>query len=142
MAHSLEKTDDARQAAGQAIRSVVERVHAVSIQALTDPADWSRVVVDAFDPGNLPGPTFAVEGLDPWENEAAVGSIEVITDETLTDEEIGIRFGMPRDLNGDGQIFDSDISGDARLLPVVARVRWDNGEGEREISQAFYVISI
>ena len=142
VAHSLEKADDSRQIAGQALRGCVERAHAVSIQALADDTGWSQAVVSAFEAGNLPGPEFAVAGLSPWEGESSVGTIQVITDETLSDDNLGVSLGMPRDLNGDGLVSDFDVFATGILLPVIARVRWDAGEGQREISQAFYVVGI
>jgi hypothetical protein len=41
------------------------------------------------------------------------GSIRIVTDETATDAALGMELGMPRDLNGDGDAADTDVSGHA-----------------------------
>jgi len=51
----------------------------------------------------------------------------------LREDLLAPEFGMPngRDLNGDGNIDQLDHSGDYQLLPVIVRLRWRNGAGER-----------
>jgi len=41
--------------------------------------------------------------------------------------------GMPRDLDGDGDVEVVDVSGNYRLLPVVVRLRWRGFSGERSM---------
>jgi len=77
---------------------------------------------------------FAIEGLSPADGDAdgLVGEIVFPTvggelREHLEDEKLG----MPRDLNGDGDIDFENHSDDYRLLPVLVRARWKGSGGER-----------
>ena len=76
--------------------------------------------------------------MEPWAALNSVGSIEIITDETTVDTQLG----LPRDLNGDGDMEDTNVAFDAQLLPVLIRVRWNTGEGQREMRQGFYLVGM
>ncbi len=142
VAHSLDRSDEARQTASQALRAATERVQALSIRAATDELGWATTLSDSLLPGGTPGAVFDVPRLEAWAGEASVGSLTLITDETLTDASLGVNLGMPRDLNGDGDASDTDVADNATVLPVIVRVRWDMGEGEREMSQGLFVVGI
>ena len=64
----------------------------------------------------------------------------IVTDETLTDAQLGVDIGMPRDLNGDGDAADADVVGTARLHPVIVSVTWRGPNGTQTLRQPFYVI--
>ena len=66
-------------------------------------------------------------------------SVEVITDETMTDQELGVHLGLPRDLDADGEVTSVDVRGRALLLPVLLRARWHGAGGERELVRALYL---
>lgn len=140
--HSLEESDKARRLAGDALQAVIEEVHAVSTAAVEDEDGWAATLLESYGAGGDPGTTFPVPDLTPWEGEAEVGSIQVVTDETLGDRELGAPIGMPRDLNGDGLVTDNDVSGNANLLPAVVRLRWTGESGDREVVHGFYVMGI
>lgn len=142
VATSLDRSDEARQAASQALRAATERVQALSIRAASDELGWAPTLSASLVPGGAPGDTFDVPRLEPWAGEASVGTLTLITDETLTDAALGVNLGMPRDLNGDGDAADSDVSANATVLPVIVRVRWDMGEGQRELSQGLFVVGL
>jgi hypothetical protein len=61
----------------------------------------------------------------------AHGRMLLYFDETNPTHEEGI--GLPRDLNGDGDATDRDVSSDFRILPVRVRVTWNGALGEQEI---------
>ena len=88
----------------------------------------------------MPGDTFDVQGLAPIAGSESVGTIQLITDETATDLGLGYEVGMPRDLNGDGDATDTDVSSDARLLPVLLEVRWRGQSGVITLRHAFYIL--
>jgi Tfp pilus assembly protein PilV len=140
--HSLDRADEARSSAASAMQRVIERTKALSARSAVDPADWSTVMTMALRPAGTIGDIFDVQGLDPWRANPNVGSVQVIVDETVTDADLGVTLGMPRDLNGDGDASDIDVSGEATLLPVIVRVRWGGAGGDRESTQAFYLTSM
>ena len=79
-------------------------------------------------------------GLSTADGQAAVGSVQVVTDEALTDAQLGFELGMPRDLDGDGQADNGDVTTGARILPVIVRTRWKGVSGEVFMAHPFYVI--
>lgn len=87
----------------------------------------------ANDPGGAgtaPGDTFSIPGLSPATVGGVVGRVDFPTvskqlRESSTDELLG----MPRDLNGDGQIDSANHAGDYILLPIRVRVEWASKSG-------------
>ncbi len=137
--HALDDASEARSSATSAMQRVIERTKALSAQSVEDQGGWSNTVTSALLPGGSIGVTFDVEGLDPWLEAGSIGMVRILTDETLTDAELGIPLGMPRDLNGDGDALDIDVTDDATLLPIIVRTRWGGAGGNRESMQAFYL---
>ncbi|MEZ6020171.1 MAG: hypothetical protein R3F17_08735 [Planctomycetota bacterium] len=68
--------------------------------------------------------------------------MQIILDETTTDADLGITLGLPRDLNGDGDAADTDVSADCTLPPVIVRTRWSSAGGQRQATQAFYLTNM
>lgn len=53
---------------------------------------------------------------------------------SLREDENAPRYGLPRDLNGDALIDDDARAADNRVLPVVARIRWQHpGNSAHEV---------
>lgn len=99
---------------------------------------------DVLGPGTAPGATFAVDGLDPTDDDADGICGEVVLPLTNTGtvvapvwevrEDAGLApLGMPRDLNADAIIDGLDHGGDYTILPVMVSVRWRGFGGDREI---------
>ena len=137
--HSLDRADEARRLATLAMQDTVERIKSFSASSVDDSGGWSQTVANALRGGGAIGATFNVQGLDPWDGNPTVGTIEVITDEGESDTSLEVTLGMPRDLNGDGDTSDGDVSSDAALLPVIVRTRWTMAGGQRESVSAFYL---
>jgi len=137
---SLHRSEQELSRARESMRSAVEGVTAIADSLRGDPAGWSTAVTQAFAPGGNPGSNLPVFGLDAIGGGMADATIEILTDETLTDFEIGRAIGMPRDLTGDGFATSSDVSSNATLLPVTIRIRWVGVNGERELFHAFYIL--
>jgi hypothetical protein len=136
--HALRRENREKVVAHNALRSRSEQLHAVASRIaddVDDLDDWSIRIVDQLDA------TFDVAELQPALDGEPVGTVTLVTDETLTDDDLGIDIGMPRDLNGDGDASDSDVIGSARVLPVVVRVQWEGGRGTRRLAHGFYVLS-
>lgn len=87
-----------------------------------------------------PGGNFQVFGLEPTEDDPdgfvgetvfptliELGDIELREDVALPE------LGMPRDLDGDGDVDDEDRTDDYELLPVILRVRFRGQHGPREL---------
>ena len=113
--------------AKQAARAVVEELRAADFAdayALynADPAD---------DPGGVvaPGSNFAVRGLQPRREDADgfAGEILFPLQNGALCETLELpQFGLPADLNGDGDDDDPDVTADHRVLPVIVRVEWQS----------------
>lgn len=125
----------AQNALETATRSIVAACNAQRKSG--DP--WPVAVVSSFGAGGAIRPTFSIDGLQPWNEDEDVGFVELVSDETLTDDELGVVLGMPQDLDGDGVINSNDVTGTASLLPLVVRVRWTGAGGQRELVQGLYV---
>lgn len=136
--HSLRESDRDRRLALAGLESVIEDVRRISDASLGD--DWSRDLIAAYAAGGTPGPQINLRGLEAWAGNPSVLTVQIITDETTTDAELGVALGMPRDLNNDGAVDDADVSLDARILPVIVRAQWAGVSGNRQMAQGFYVI--
>ena len=123
-----------------AVHAVAERINSASAIAAAEPDTWAETILDTYGPGGTVGSFFEVEGLTPQVDAARVGVIRVITDETLTDDEIGAVMGMPRDLNGDGDALDTDVSGDARMLAVLITARWRDKGVKAQLKHPLYIM--
>ncbi len=139
--HHLRKQNRERIVAQNAVRSIAERIHAQSYRFSEDPDTWATNLLQVFGAGGTFGNTFEVDLLTPTDpTEDHPGSIAILTNETFTDNAIGFELGMPRDLNGDGDANDVDVSVDARILPVVVSVAWRSQSGISRIDHVFYVM--
>lgn len=138
--HSLRISNRERTLAQNAVRSMAERMHAASHGFAAAPATWAQELLAAYGPGGSFGDSFAIEGLSLAPGQASVGTIEVGSDETATDAELQAQLGMPRDLNGDGDSADTDVSAGARLLPVVLTLRWRGERGVHQMRHGFYLM--
>jgi prepilin-type N-terminal cleavage/methylation domain-containing protein len=139
--HSLRGTYADKQLAHQGLQGVIEDLYALGEIARDDEDGWAPTILERFGPGGDIGETFNVRGLEAWPDEASVGRVTIVTNETLTDEELGVALGMPRDLNGDGAVNDTDVSDDAVLLPVIVELRWRGEAGNRRLRQCVYLLA-
>lgn len=140
-AHALRRGNEETQIAGNALRAIMEQVQSTSASSVAAPNGWGQATVQAFQPGGIPGDVFPVRGLVPMPGFLTVATVQVITDETLTDQQLGVSVGMPRDLDGDGLATNVDVTATATLLPVVVTLQWSGPKGARVVSQGFYVSS-
>ncbi|QDV09395.1 hypothetical protein Poly30_49530 [Planctomycetes bacterium Poly30] len=138
--NSLRRSASDQQQAQAAMQAIVEDLHASAREADTAPANWAGEILNVYGPGGIPGNVFPVQGLDPWVGEAGVATVQLITDETVTDAVLGVAAGMPRDLDGDGAANNNDITGSAALLPAIVRVRWRGGAGQQQLTQVVYLL--
>jgi Tfp pilus assembly protein PilV len=138
--NSLRVSNRERTLAQNAVRSMTERMHASAHGFSADPVTWSQRLFDTFGPGGSFGNAFAVEGLPLVEGAESVGTIVIGSDETDTDTELQAQLGMPRDLNGDGDAADADVTSGARLLPVVLTLRWRGERGIHQLRHGFYLM--
>ena len=125
-----------RMAAQNALRAKAEEIRSISRAGLADPLGWGLHVTNAM--GALA--TFPVEGLTPIEGQTTVGAVQLVTNETLDDESLGVELGMPRDLDGDWQATSTAVAGSARLLPVLLEARWLSPWGEQRITQGLWIL--
>ena len=138
--HSLRGTYADKQVAYQALQGMVEDIYAQSEVAREDENGWGPTLAALYQPG-APGATFNVQGLEVWPNEPAVGTVTLVTDETLTDADLGVQLGMPRDLDGDGAVNNTDVTASAVLLPVIVQLRWRGEAGNRQLRQSVYLLA-
>ena len=139
--HSLRRTNRERVLANNAVRSVAERIHSLSYRTIEDsPDDWVQEIINTYGPGGTIGNTFNVDELNAPLGANTVGAITIITDETTTDLDVNANLGLPRDLNGDLDATDTDVTGDARLLPIVITLNYRSGAGTASITHAFFAV--
>jgi hypothetical protein len=138
--NSLRRQSRERVMAQNGVRSMAERIQSRSFQlAQTEPQDWSQLLLAEFGPGS-PGETFDILELNVSPGAASVARVELIADETRGDPGLGVEIGMPRDLNGDEDANDLDVSGDAVLLPCVITARWSGITGVQTYRHGFYLL--
>jgi prepilin-type N-terminal cleavage/methylation domain-containing protein len=140
--HTLRRVNRERVVAQNGVRSVSERLQSLSTRGLVDPAGWSTTVLRGVAAGGEVGPTFDLRELQPRAGAASLGTVEVVTDETKTDLELGAQLGMPRDLDGDGTATSTDVSTTALLLPVVVRARWHGAGGDGRVQHGFFLAKL
>ena len=138
--HDLRRQNRDRTVAQNAARSIAERIHAQSYRLSEEPESWSRELLNIFGPGGTFGTKFDVPLLNRVDPNVLVGTITIVTDETLTDADLACDLAMPRDLNADGDKNDTDVSASARLLPVVIDLTWTGASGEQSLRHGFYVM--
>ena len=115
---SLNRVNRESALASDALRDMMERLDGID--------DFTTAY--AFCQAN---PLFDVPGLDPIDGAVSVGELLVPdVGGQLREDLVDPEFGMPRDLNGDGDQVD-DATADYLLLPVLLRVRWQGVSGER-----------
>lgn len=138
--HSLRRQTRDRVLVQNGVRSMAERIQSRSFQlAQSDPQTWSQNLLAEFGPGSA-GERFAILELDAPEGAPSVASVQVVTDEGLSDADLMLALGMPRDLNGDGDQGDFDVRLDAVLLPVVITAQWRGTGGTQTYRHGFYVL--
>ena len=138
--HQLGRQNRERTIAHNAMTQMGERLNSASAIAALTPSTWATTVIDAYSEGGSVGNTFSVFGLTPVEGEEQPGVIEFITDETLTDDELGVAMGMPRDLNGDGDVVDGDVSGTVELLPAIITISWTVRGADMSIKHPLFLM--
>jgi hypothetical protein len=121
LSRAVDRDGNRRHAAMEAVLSVADEIRSTPIDS----------VEAAFGAGSPSGGAFAIPAIDD-EDDVPSGRVIVITDETLTDEDVGMQLGMPRDLDGDDLTETTDVSTTALLLPVIVEARW-GPPGRREV---------
>lgn len=110
-----------------AARSKVEELKAHSFRSTYadyGPGSGSETFAVTYDEG---GRTYTLEGPDGGD----AGAIVFCVDETSIPA--GFSWVSAYDLNADGDISDTDVSADYRVLPVIARVSWVDNYGPRAV---------
>ena len=138
--NSLRRNASDQQVAQSAMQAIVEDLHAAARSADSSASNWANDIIAIYGPGGIPGNSFPIQGLDPWNGNPNVASVQLITDETETDGGLGVAAGMPRDLNGDGNATSTDTRGTAALLPVIVRVQWRGAAGQQQLTQVVYLL--
>ncbi len=142
----LARVNEETATADSAARRMLEELHGVGFVDIfyaynDDPDD------DEGIPGSAPGTGFEVRGLTPQANDpdGLCGRIifpsqEVFGVEQLREDLDIPELGLPRDLNGDGDIDGEDHGGDYVMLPVTVRIEWTGVNGNRfvEFSTLLY----
>ena len=137
--HTLSEWNKDRRAAENSLHAICEEILALSDSHYGAELGWSSALSSAIDEGGSLGGTFSVGGLSPIEGEASVGTIRVVLSEMLTDANLGVQLGLPRDLDGNQFVGDPDVRLSAHILPIVVKVRWAGPLGDQELTQGFFV---
>ena len=121
---SVRRVTEEREAARAALEDEVARIESLGLGGVLQEMD-----LIAAGPGLPEAFTWTFAPVGPGLPDDATGQVLVITDETLSDEEIGFPLGLPRDLDGDGLAENDDTRETATLLPVLVRVQWSGLTG-------------
>jgi hypothetical protein len=133
--------------AHEAARGVIERMQDTAFGSVyatynADPAD------DPGGAGTAPGRTFSVPGMTLQANDADGFVGDIVFPEVavggvprLSESVVDARWGMPRDLNGDGVITAGAITTGYMILPVRVRIQWRGVSGNRSIELDHVFIS-
>lgn len=138
--HSLRRQNRERAVAQNAVRQISEQIHSIADRIRREETNWSQELVAELSAGGGLGNTFAIEGLTASPGEVSVGTITMFLDETASDADLNVELGMPRDLDGDGAVSNSDVTGTATILPILVTARWTGVSGDVRIRHPFYVI--
>jgi prepilin-type N-terminal cleavage/methylation domain-containing protein len=125
---SLTRSSRETSAARQAARLAFERIHEVPVAYAF--ASFNDDKSD--DPGGVgtaPGASFTID-TDAGPMNCRIDFPTVSG--TVREDVVLPRFGMPRDLNGDGAIDSRDHAKDYLVLPVRVRITWSGAKGARE----------
>jgi hypothetical protein len=134
----LDRVNESRAAASQALRSVVEDMKALEL----------TLVYSAFNtsPDDDPDPDYDYRSWLDLTDRLPVGMFgtapvaEILLPEDpqgqLREDLVEPLLGMPRDLDGDGFPDGNDHSADYQLLPVLLRLEWDSPTGLQTIQVA------
>ncbi len=136
---ALTASDRDRRVATAALASVVGDVRRAAAASVDAESSWGEALVAIYGAGGVPGNAIDVAGLEAFDD-LAVCTIEIVTDETLTDAELGVELGLPRDLDNDGAVDNADVTATARMLPVIVRMQWRSRGGVQRATRGFYVL--
>jgi type II secretory pathway pseudopilin PulG len=137
---AMRRLNRERSVAHNAASALAERILSLGRSEIGRPGSWARNVTESVCPPNTLGVSFDVSELEPQTGLAHVGSITFVTDETRTDNSLGVQLGMPRDLDGNGFVDGTNVIATARLLPVVIELRWTGIRGEQRLVHPFLVV--
>lgn len=103
------------------------RLRLTAMQAAESKAAEIRATPVAEIPGiwgpeGTEGPGFSIPDLN--DDNGPSGRVLVVTDETLSDADIGFALGMPRDLDGDGFATNTDVTGASAAIPILVTITW------------------
>ncbi|MEL6712717.1 MAG: hypothetical protein AAFP86_03040 [Planctomycetota bacterium] len=140
--HALTRSVEARAHADRALRTTEATIRAFASARVEseDAGAWAAEIHGTFGPGGTG--TFDVPELDPATGAASVGTILLVTDETATDEELGVKLGMPRDLDGDGAVTNTDVGTAGVLYPVVLTAGWRSERADRTARRGFFLVGL
>ncbi|MDB4426585.1 prepilin-type N-terminal cleavage/methylation domain-containing protein [bacterium] len=138
--NSLRRSASDRSRAHAAVQAISQDLLSVARVSSEDPALWAGEILETYGPDGSPGNELPITGLEPWAGSNHIATVTIITDETVTDAAIGTDIGMPRDLDGDGLASNSNVTGNASLLPAIVDVRWRHSGGEFELRQVVYLL--
>lgn len=135
-----------RSVALGALESTIERLRSEPFDSLF--TRYNRTPAD--DPGGAgsgPGPHFAIAGLDAAsdDEDGLPGEVlfpvsEVVGEAGLLREDLpSARFGLPYDLDHDGNISADSVAQTYQLLPVIVRVRWRGEKGPQQVEVATWL---
>lgn len=123
-----------------AAQGIVEEMYAADMARVfalynDDPDD------DPDGQGSAPGARFTAAGLEARAEDAGMQGriffpVDAGNPDELREDLVDAKLRTPLDLDLDGAVDGADHSGNYRLLPVLVRVAWQDGEAQRELEIA------
>lgn len=134
----LDQVNESRAAANQALRAVLEDMRTLEFSTVY--AAYNTSSADDPDPDHDYKTGLALKAKLPAGACGSAPVAQVVFPEDkqgfLREDLVDASLGLPRDLNGDGDIDGNDHSADYKILPVTVKLEWKSQSGPQKIQVA------
>ena len=133
-AMKLAEVNESTASASQAVRGILETMSALPLEQVyaaynSDPQDDPDKNQNYLEGLEIPAELLSPQGGTASVAEISFPTLAGVNGTELREDLVDPELGMPRDLNGDGEIDALDHSQDYQLLPVAVKLEWNGPAG-------------